>query len=226
MPDYTALMPAAAEQRCGRGNCPACCGTQKTSAGEAVLRRGRLPPVRAHHRIAGVLPDAHRDAHCWRSCAARDGCVVRAGRAGGVRRQRRGEGRVLLRERGRRAPCFRPMCRSTWRCRSLSRCARGCAGSEPDLLVCRCLPISWMSWHCRRTFRRCRGLDSSRARRSAILIRRTRRRFLRQARETLGAAASFLVGVDLRKDPADAAPRLRRRSRASRRRSTATCWCG
>ena len=34
------------------------------------------------------------------------------------------------------------------------------------------------------------------------------RRFLRQARETLGARSSFLVGVDLRKDPAILAARL------------------
>ena len=42
--------------RCARG----AYRLAQTSSGEAFLRRGRLAAVRADHRIAGVLPDAHR----------------------------------------------------------------------------------------------------------------------------------------------------------------------
>ena len=39
-----------------------------------------------------------------------------------------------------------------------------------------------------------------------------------------GPGGGLLIGVDLKKDPRDAARRLQRRARASPRRSTSTCW--
>ena len=102
------------------------------AAGEAVLRRGRLPSVRPHHRVAGVLPDAHRARLAGRCRATRGRPGARTGGPGGIRRERRGEGRVPAARRG----VSVPMCRSTWQSRNSSRCAQRLREKRPDLQVC------------------------------------------------------------------------------------------
>ena len=61
-------------------------------------------------------------------------------------------------------------------------------------------PISASRSSCRSRSKACRASASSPARRSAISSRTRRAAFLRQAGETLGPGAVFIVGVDLVKD--------------------------
>ena len=138
MPDDSALMLAARQRRgCGAVR-PA--AAAEDTAGKAVLRRGRLPAVRPDHRTAGILSDAHRAGVAGRRRAARGGASQAAGRAGGIRRQRRGEGRVPA---ARRVGVHRPMSRSTSRRRSSSRCGRGCADADRNCSVC-AVPADFM----------------------------------------------------------------------------------
>ena len=107
----------------------------------------------------------------------------------------------LLRE-GEALRCSGPMCRSTSRRRSSSRCVRGCASGGRICWYASCRPTSWIWRRCRPRFRRCRASVSFPDRPSAISIR-SRRGISCSARAArLGRESWFLVGVDLRKDPA------------------------
>ncbi len=87
-------------------------------------------------------------------------------------------------------------------------CSRGAVADAPAdatlgatvRLSCQRL-ISWIRSSCPPPWMACVGSGSSRARPSAISNRSLARRFLSQARATLGRDALMLVGVDLRKDP-------------------------
>ena len=174
------------------------------------------------------LPEYYLDPHRTRPAGA--------GRAA---RGRRGPGRAAVveygaeRARPRRRSCSRragaagvpPMCRST------SRRAAGemRARLRRRFRIWRCMPVAGRlpgAVGLPPRFRRLPRLGFlSRAPPSAIWSRRTRDAFLRQAARRSARESRFLLGADLRKDPAVLLPAYDD-ARASPPRSTATCWSG
>ena len=224
MPDDSALM-LAARQRCGCGAVrPA--AAAEDAAGEAVLRRGRLPPVRPHHRVAGILSDAHRAARCWRTSRRSWPPLVR-GPAVLVEYGASDEAKAefLLRE-GDGAPVFSAYVPIDVAAPQLEQMRARLRQRRPDLLVC-IVPADFMDVVALPT--------QVPAVAAAWFLSRIDDRQSRSAGgATLPAARAWRAGRASRGSWWVSICARTRRSccrrmtmrRASPRRSIATCWCG
>ena len=177
--------------------CPACCSREDT-AGKAVLRRGRLPAVRPDHRAAGILPDAHRAGAADRGRTARG---------------RRVSGPAVLVEYGASDEAKAEyLLRGTLGVPRLCADRRGGAAARADARAAARAAAGTVGVRRAGGLHGCGGAADAGARAAAARFlpwiddRQSRsaeaRRFLQRARAALGDQSSFLVGVDLRKDPA------------------------